>query len=264
MAKPKPSKPAAAPLDPTSDEALLALALTYADPPDIPVDVAHRELASLVRLARLCAADLGKVGIGHDVIELAARFAAALSTRQKAWQRARQGVVLTAAERKLLEEAERLDAKLVAGGRWALRRDPAAQAELDRIAEGSGLHDTIADLRDLQEFWKEHAEHLAHTLIGKADLTRANLLVEKLGPAAEKEAANIDAARALALRNRTFWAAHELARDIREGGRYAYASDPKLAAKFTSRYRTTAVRRTRNKHKKAKPTAEATASASSQ
>lgn len=268
MSKPKSPKasktsrkasPALPPPDPTSDAALLSLAPTYAEPPDIPVDVAYRELASLVRLAKLCAVDLAKVGITAETVELAARFAATLDRKQKAWQRARKGVVLEPAERKLLEEAERLDAKLVAGGRWALRRDPVAQAELSRIAEGSGLQDTVKDLRDLIEFWREHAEHLAHTRITKEDLARAALLADKLGPAAEKESADVDATVALELRNRAFWAAHELARDIREGGRYAYADTPKLAAKFTSRYRTTAVKRTRSKN--AKPTADSAASA---
>jgi hypothetical protein len=256
--KPSTSTSAPTPPDPTSDEALLALPQTYAEPPDIPVDAAHRELASLVRLAKLCAADLAKVGISSETIDLAARFAVTLDRAQKSWLRARQGVVLKPTERKLLEEAERLDAKLVAGGRWALRRDPVALAELGRIAEGSGLHDTVQDLRDLEEFWREHAEYLAHTLITKDDLARAGVLIDKLEPAAKKESADVDAARALDLRNRAFWAAHELAREIREGGRYAYADNTKLAAKFTSRYRTATVRRSRSK--KAKRTTEAATS----
>jgi hypothetical protein len=222
----------AAPPDPTSDESLLALAVDYADAPDIPVEIARRELSSLVRLAKRCGADLARVGIGPDTIELAARF---------------KGVVLKATVRKLLAEAEHLDAKLVAAGRWALRRDPAAQAELTRIADGSGLVDTIQDLRDLQVFWEEHAEHLGSTLVTKKDLARAGALAEILEPAAEKEAAELEATQAQVLRNRAFWAAHELAQDIREGGRYAYATNPKMAAKFVSRHRAATVRRSRSK-----------------
>jgi hypothetical protein len=246
----KTTRPAVAPtppVDPTTDDALLALPLSSAEPPDIPVEVARRELASLARLAKLCAADLARVGIPLATIDLATRFAAVLSRKQKVWERARKAVALKAADRKLLEEAERLDAKLVAGGRWALRRDPAAQAELTRIAEGSGLVDTLQDLRDLQDFWAEHAEHRSKTLITEQDLARAATLVDKLEPAAQKEAADVEATRALDLRNRAFWAAHELAQDLRDAGRYAYAATPKLAAKFTSRYRTTAVKRTRGK-----------------
>jgi hypothetical protein len=258
MAKPKSprstaKKPATTPPDPTADASLLALPLTFAEPPDIPVETARSELASLARLAKLCATDLAKVGILSETIDLAARFATVLARKQKAWDRARKAVALKAADRKLLEEAELLDAKLVAGGRWALRRDPAAQAELTRIAEGSGLVDTLQDLRDLQAFWHEHSEHRGKTLITDKDLARAATLVDKLESAAQKEAADIEAARAQELRNRAFWAAHELAQDIREGGRYAYAGNPKLAAKFTSRYRSTVVRRSRTKKSKRNP-----------
>jgi hypothetical protein len=237
----------AAPPDPTSDESLLALAVDYADAPDIPVEIARRELSSLVRLAKRCGADLARVGIGPDTIELAARFVTVLAHKQKFWERVRKGVVLKATVRKLLAEAEHLDAKLVAAGRWALRRDPAAQAELTRIADGSGLVDTIQDLRDLQVFWEEHAEHLGSTLVTKKDLARAGALAEILEPAAEKEAAELEATQAQVLRNRAFWAAHELAQDIREGGRYAYATNPKMAAKFVSRHRAATVRRSRSK-----------------
>lgn len=277
MAKPKsskkpttkttaPKKPAAKkttptptpPPDPTLDASLLALPLTYADPPDIPVDIARRELASLARLARLCAPELAKVGIPAETIDLAARFAGVLGRKQKAWERARGGVALTAAQRKLLVEAEQLDTKLVAAGRWALRRDPAALAELSRIAEGSGLVDTLQDLRDLQVFWEEHAEHLGRTLATPKDLARAAVLVTQLEPAAEKESVELDAVQAQELRNRAFWAAHELAQEIREGGRYAHAGNPKLAARFTSRYRGALQRRTRAKTKRTRTTAAPT------
>src|SRR5690606_6920000 len=102
-------------VDPTSDTALLALPARYASPPDIPVDVARREPASLVRLASACAANLAQVGIDADRIELAARFARVLGRKEKAWQHARTTVGLSATDRKHLAEAEALDAKLVAG-----------------------------------------------------------------------------------------------------------------------------------------------------
>src|SRR5690606_9008299 len=225
----------------------------YASPPDIPVDVARRELASLVRLASACAANLAQVGIDADRIELAARFARVLGRKEKAWQHARTNVGLSATDRKHLAEAEALDAKLVAGGRWALRRNPAAQAELTRIAEGSGLVDTLQDLRDLRDFWHEHADHLGRTLITVKDLARIPVLVERLEAAAEKEANDVVAARAQDLRNRTFWAAHELAVEIREGGRYAFNREPKLAARFTSRYRAAVVKRSRKKVARPRP-----------
>lgn len=53
-----------------------------------------------------------------------------------------------------------------------------------------------------------------------------------------------------------------LAQDIREGGRYIYSANPKLAAKFTSRYRTAAVKRTRGKKGKRGESSAADATAS--
>lgn len=45
------------------------------------------------------------------------------------------------------------------------------------------------------------------------------------------------AARAIELRNRVFWASDELAKEFREGGRYAFRGEPTVAAKLVSRYR---------------------------
>lgn len=117
-----------------------------------------------------------------------------------------------------------------------------AQAELGRISEGSGLDDTLHDLRALLDFWERHEEHLDRTLITRRDLERAATLVEQLEPVAHKEADDVGAAQAHELRNRAFWAAHEVAREIRDGGRYVYADRPKVAAKFRSRYRSEQVR----------------------
>ncbi|XXX76276.1 hypothetical protein WMF30_52360 [Sorangium sp. So ce134] len=253
-------RPAAQPHDPTSDEALLALAPTYAAAPDMPVSIAERELTSLARLADAHAARLARIGITSDKVALLARFARRLGALEKAWQKARGAIQLTSAQRRLRDEAEALDAKLVAGGRWGCRNDPAAQAELSRIAEGSGLADTIQDLRDLVAFWSDHESALGVTDITRKDLERAKTLAGTLEDAAANEASDASAAHALELRNRCFWAADEVAKEIREGGRYAFRDQPKIAAKFVSRYRTSLRRRSREK---AKPIEPVTAPASS-
>ncbi|WP_437576737.1 hypothetical protein [Sorangium sp. So ce887] len=249
---PRTKRPAAHAADPTSDEALLALDPGYASAPDIPLSVAERELTSLSRLARAQQARLSKIGITADKVDLLARFARRLGAIEKAWQKARGAVKLTSAQRRLRDEAETLDAKLVAGGRWGCRNDAAAQAELSRIAEGSGLADIIQDLRDLVDFWDDHEGALGVTDITKKDLARASALADALEDAAANEASDASAAQALELRNRTFWAADELAREIREGGRYAFRDQPKLATKFVSRYRASVKRRS---HRKATATA---------
>lgn len=248
----KKKRPAATTHDPTTDEALLALDPGYASAPDIPLSVAERELTSLTRLASAQQARLSRIGIAADKVDLLARFARRLGALEKAWQRARGAVTLTSAQRKLRDEAEALDVKLVAGGRWGCRNDEAAQAELSRIADGSGLSDTIQDLRDLVDFWSEHEGSLGVTDITTKDLARAKALADALEDAAANEASDASAAHALDLRNRCFWAADELAKEIREGGRYAFRDQPKIAARFVSRHRTTLSRRSRLKAKKAK------------
>jgi hypothetical protein len=247
--------------DPTSDGALQALAPTYAAPPDIPVSIQRAELASLARLSAgpSIAPRLAKIGVGSDKLALLAAFAKRLDELEKRWTKARGAVHLSATDKKLVAEAEALDSKLVAGGRWALRHEPEAQAELTRIAEGSGLADTIQDLRDLVAFWSEHEDALGQTDIRAKDLARASSLADVLDQAAAKESTDVDAAGALELRNRCFWASNELASEVREGGRYALRDQPKIAAKFTSRHRVTANRRARAKKKSAAARAAAPA-----
>lgn len=236
-------------VDLASDEALRALPPEYGESPDMPVGVAIVELASLARLAATASKALAKIGISAAQIETLGRLATRLRLTETAWQRARAAVKLAGGERQKLAEAEALDSKLLAGGRWALRKDAEAQADLSRIAEGSGLADTVQDLRDLLAFWAEHADALKNTDITKKDLARAAALADLLDAAAEKEGSSVDAAGALDLRNRCFWAADELAKELREGGRYAFRLEPKIAAKFVSRYRVTLNRRSRSKDK---------------
>ncbi|XXT18981.1 hypothetical protein WME94_53030 [Sorangium sp. So ce429] len=251
----KTRRPASPIHDPTSDEALLALDPAYAVAPDIPAGVAERELTSLARLAHAQQARLSRIGVTPDKVDLLARFARRLGALEKAWQRARGAVQLTSAQRRLRDEAEALDAKLVAGGRWGCRDDASAQAELSRIADGSGLSDTIQDLRDLVDFWSDHESALGVTDITSKELDRARALADALEDAAANEASDASAAHALELRNRCFWAADDLAKEVREGGRYAFRDQPKLAARFVSRYRTGVRRRSRRKVKAAESVA---------
>jgi hypothetical protein len=235
--------------DPTTDDALLALPKTFAAAPDMPVGVAQAEISSLARLAAPYTKEFAKIGITADKLLVLARFGARLKQLEAQWQGARAAVSMTAQHRKMLRDGEALDAKLLAGGRWACRRDEVAQAELSRIAEGAGLADTVQDLRDLVAFWQAHPGEIANTDVTPRDLTRAIELADALTVAVEKEANDVAAARAQELRNRCFWAADELAREVREGGRYAFRLVPKIGAKFVSRYRVSAVRRARRKTK---------------
>ena len=261
MAAKKNTKPK---IDPTSDEALRALDVAYASSPDLPVAIAIAEAASLARLAGARKDTFAKIGIPAERIELLATFSKRLAELEKGWRRARGSVRLSTDESALLTEAEALDTKLLAGGRWACRGDKAAQDELSRIAAGAGIADTVQDLRDLVDFWAEHKPERGKTDITAKDLERATGLAEALDDAAAMEESNVDAASAQELRNRCYWATDELAKEIREGGRYAFRAEPMTAAKFISRYRAAAARRSRRKAKAvAKAAAKAAAKAES-
>jgi hypothetical protein len=242
--------------DPTTDEALLGLDPSYAAAPDIPMSVAIDEMASLARLGKARQKELAKVGIDAAKIGTLARFAARLKKLETAWQHARSSVRLTAGDREMRKEAEALDTKLLAGGRWACRNDEAAQTELSRIAEGASLSDTVQDLRDLVAFWRGHKTERSQTKITREDLARAVELANELEPAAANEENDAVAAEAIELRNRCFWAGDAVAKEIREGGRYAFDTHPKIAAKFVSRYRATLTRRSRRKAKANKSAGE--------
>jgi hypothetical protein len=170
---------------------------------------------------------------------------------ERQWQHARSRALSTAKKRALRAEAEKLKTQLLRAGEWACRKDEHAMNELARIREGTGLADTIQDLFDLSDFWIKHSMQMIFTKITANDLARAQTMAMLLRDTAGEEGASSDAATALALRNRCFWAADALAREVREGGRYAFDDQPKIAAAFVSRYRSDAVRR--HRQRKAQP-----------
>lgn len=218
---------------PASEEALLAAPAAYAAPPDMPVDVAIREWRQLASVARKLQATLGKIGLEKSSAATLAALADALDTRERAWQKTRPS---TGKVKKLRSEAETLKRSMLAAGEWALRDDNGALEELARIREGTGLVDTLNDLRELAAFWKTHASALSKTRLKSTDVVRAPALASELGTLADEEHANTDAAQALELRNRCFWTGDALAKEIRKAGRYAFHDQPKIAARFSSRY----------------------------
>jgi hypothetical protein len=229
---------------PTSDASLWALDARFEVRPDMPIPIALRELRKLAAFGEANARVFDKLGLGPE-LALLRRFGARLQALQAAWLAARQVVARSGAERRLLAEAVALDAKLVAGGRWACRDDGDAQAALDRIAAGSGPEGTLEALRDGLKFWHSHAARRGFTDITDEDLERAEALLPQLEGVVEKETADRDATLARALRNRCYWAADKLAKTIREGGRYAFRQYPAIVAKLTSRHRAAIQRRSR-------------------
>jgi hypothetical protein len=218
---------------PKTDDALFAAPTTYADAPDMPVDVAIREWRQLASVARKLQGPLGKIGLDKTSATTLGSFADDLDARERHWQKTRPS---PGKVKKLRAEAETLKRSLLAAGEWALRDDEDGLDELARIREGTGLVDTLNDLRDLAAFWKTNASSLSKTRLKSADVARAPALATELGTLADEEHANTDAAQALELRNRCFWSGDAAAKEIRKAGRYAFHDQPKVAARFSSRY----------------------------
>ncbi len=232
-------------IDPKREAALLLLPSSYADTPDIPVEIAVTEIGTLYKLAKKESKTLGRFGIGSKQIEELGSLGKELQERQRAWITARDHSA-SSDKKTLRQEAELLKSKMLAAGEWALRHDDEALRELARIREGSGLPDTIEDLYHLANFWTKHAPILKETKLVPADVKRSSALAAELHDVAGEEVSNMTASRALELRNRCFWAATAAAGEIRQGGRYAFSDQPKMASRFASRYRQTKNRRSRN------------------
>lgn len=219
------------------DAALLALDASQAEAPDIPVSIAVAEWKSLASVARKELRTLSRLGIGAQPIATLEALARRLTQLEKAWQSARGKRVTGAATDKQRVAAEALKREMLAAGEWACRHDDYALKTLARIREGTGLADTVQDLRDLASFWEQHDDERARTKLRAADLDRARSLADALSAPAGAESRDPDAARAQELRNRCFWAGNVVAGEIRQCGRYAFSDDPKRAARFPARYR---------------------------
>jgi hypothetical protein len=219
----------------------MALDPSQGEAPDEPIAVAVSEWKALAALARKEGKTLSKLGVGAKQFATLEAFARRLAELDKAWLkiRARHG------KSQKRDEAETLKRKLLAAGEWACRHDDEALYQLARIREGSGLADTIQDLRDLAAFWDRHADEMARTKLTAREVSRARALAEDMELMAMEEAADAEANHVLELRNRCFWAGNAVAGEIRQCGRYAFSEQPAKAAKFVARFRAERTRRRR-------------------
>lgn len=157
----------------------------------------------------------------------------ALGEAETDWQRkriAKQQKSLVAL-RKQAEESRR---KVMAAGRYRLRKNAAAQLELDRIDEGEGLADLIQDLNDLADFIGSHMDVMTRD----KNITEATpgQLRETAQALNEGEDDSEPALEALEHRNKVFVALDEALREVRAAAGYLYTDDPKRLQPYRSQY----------------------------
>jgi hypothetical protein len=236
-----------------------ALKLTYAalakvKAPPLPVSQALSECATLLAFLQdedlkakgdpnaqgpgaVAQAKLASVGLPRGHVAALAQAADGLRYAQ-ALQQSKSLRVTDGAQQGAISAAYALRGDVVAACRWNLRADRVAQSAIDRIMEGEGVVDLIADLNALAVFIQAHASAFA------ADDT--------FDPEAKAEACRQAAASTQALiadssavddkktttdtRNRAWTHFKKLQKELSEAAQYAFRDDPRTRARFVSAY----------------------------
>jgi hypothetical protein len=202
-----------------------------AERPSLPVRVLLLEADRLRKAAHASAAQLKKLPgfIAAHLHDLPALIEH-LSDTEKLWGRTR--FAKTQSSRGALrKEAEELRSTIMNAGRYLLRRDATAQAELARIGEGEGLADLIQDLDDLADFVEAHASTFAlDRRLPKKASQRARQLADEL-----READPGDGG-AMRARNLAAAALDFVVGEVRAAARYLFSDEPRMLAPFLSRY----------------------------
>lgn len=213
--------------------------------PPIPVQVAMLEAERCraaghgvkARLVTLKGFDLA------HLTDLPAKIEA-LGDAERAWQQARHAPKQAGGLGAQRKEAEALRSALMGALRYLLRKDAGAQAELDRIAEGEGLADLIADLADLRVLLDRHPG-IADGAIGVPEDVSERLA--GLAARLKKGSSTAEAAALQERRNGLFLLVEESVSELRAAARYLFQQDPKRLAPFLSHYEAEKRRRTRAK-----------------
>jgi len=201
--------------------------------PDTPVasmvvDAARIGAAS--RLMRARFTNLPDFDIG--AVDGLASLSADLQEREIEWQRAR-GAGRAASLEKDRVAAGELRSDMMASARYRLRKDPAAQKELDIIAEGDGLPDLVQDLRALaRQRDLKSAKFAGDDSVPPDASARARGYADRLSAGTDGEAALAAQAR----RNVAAFALSEDLAEVREAGLFLLRKQPKKAAVFGNTY----------------------------
>jgi len=199
--------------------------------PSTAVDVLVLEAERVAKAGEKIARELAKLpGFELDDFALLGAVADELADAERAWKRAR---VAEAADghKDARKEAERLRASLLAAGRYLFRKDDRALRELDAIAEGDGVADLIADLRELATFVRARSAVFAAAPGLDGDVpARLTQLAEELALAPDRT----EALEAQARRNRLVLVLEAMLKEVRAAARFLLRDKPKRLAPFLS------------------------------
>lgn len=174
-----------------------------------------------------------------DIVTRLQHHTSHLEEAEGLWSEARQ--LRTPAKLvKAREQGRLLRSDAVAALRYFLRENDEVQARVDAIVDGDGDADLIDDLRKLATLIDEHRASLSRAELPAGGSNAFRKLGETLAEETSEQASDVKAAKALALRNRAYWALRELMSEIRAAGHYVFRKEPLTAAKFVDPLRSTA------------------------
>lgn len=213
-------------------EQLLALPLSFENKIDRPVGDVLFEASNLRKTASKEWAALEKKStLPSDALSQLKHLASHLENAEDLWSNLRKrrtpGTLA-----KAREKGRELRADTLAALRYFLRGDTEVQARVESIVEGDGDADLIDDLRKLAGLVDEHRGALAKADLPKASSDAYRKCAETLTEETSERASDVDAAKALALRNRAYWSLRGWMSEVRAAGRYVFRKDPLTAARF--------------------------------
>lgn len=201
--------------------------------PSMPVRTAQLEAERLWAVAKPARAKFVALeDFPVDTFDSIPFLIEALAEAETDWQRKR-----IAKQQKSLvvlrKDAEGTRRKVMAAGRYLLRKNAEAQVELDRIAEGDGLADLIQDLNDLADLIVAHLAVMTRDKhITEATPGQLRAMAQELGGGEDSEAALL----ALEHRNKVFVALDEALGEVRAAAGYLYSDDPRRLHAYRSQY----------------------------
>jgi hypothetical protein len=234
-------KPSSKP--PTGDALASLRALLDALPPEevkaprVPIDQLTSEALELGETAAAVRDALLAKGLDAQHIDHLPVLARALAMAQAELD-ATKGARRSEAEVALEAEAVALRDEITAAGRFALRADAEALAELDGAQGGKGLVELARDLEALAALAERRARDLAKVNAEPARLAaRAREVAAALASeAAFRRGAPGAPSGAKEVRDRIASLLIETVAEVRAAGTYAFRKDPALLAKFRSPY----------------------------
>lgn len=215
-----------------------ALAPEALDEPQIPMAVYLQEAHDMLTwLATPANADqVHRVGLPPTVVADAVVALVVLRVYQSRWYTTWNGRKPDE-QRQVEDEAQLLRDDAFAACRWNLRNDSGAMLVLDRIAEGQGVADLVADLEDLATLVLDRAAAFAGDATFDAPARAAELRekAQDVRSGLSEFRTDTSQRKAVDLRNRAFTYADGLLSQIREAGRYALRNRDELRF-FQSQY----------------------------